>query len=320
MKRVVVERYGEAIVKEVEIPRINDVQALVRMDLSCICSQTDSHIIEGKYPFGELPYYLGHEGAGTIVEIGKSLKGFSVGDRVAVFRGDASNGCLAEYTALPPQYMTKVPDSVTLESAAMFELAATVYSLVWQCVRLGDSVLILGQGAAGLFGTIFSRLAGATKIVVSEPIALKRERSKKHGAVIALDPFNEDIIERCKDITSGQGFDVVMDFAGTPESFASTVYMVKQQGTIGVFGINCEPIAFDFKEFHLRFAKLISTGYKYAYNISVCNKMLDFELAGLVNFSEIITHKFPIIDFPKAMSMIKNKDESVLRIALMPLS
>lgn len=318
MKRIVVERFGEAIVKEVEIPKINDRQALVRMDLSCICSQTDSHIIEGKYPFGNLPYYLGHEGAGTIVETGKNVEGFSTGDRVAVFRGDSSNGCLAEYTALPPHYMTKVPNSVSIESAAMFELAATVYSLVCQCVHLGDSVMIIGQGAAGSFATTFSRLAGATRIVVSEPIAKKRERSRKFGAEIALDPANEDIIERSMEITSGRGFDVVMDFAGTPESFASTVYLVRQQGTIGLFGINCEPIRFDFLEFHLKFAKLLSTGYKHAYDISLCNKMLDFELSGLVNFSEIITHKYLINDFPQAMEMIKNKDESVLRVALMP--
>ena len=164
MKCVFVEKVNEVVVKEVPIPKINDDQVLIKMGIACICSKTDTHIIQGIYPAtNPFPAYLGHEAAGTVVEVGKNVTGFKPGDRVA-YKGET--GVMAEYTAHTPDLMFKIPDNCSFEAAAMMEVSSCAYSLVRQCVKPGDHVLISGQGCAGTFGLIFAKLAGATQIKI----------------------------------------------------------------------------------------------------------------------------------------------------------
>ena len=317
MKCVFVEKVNEVVVKDIPVPEINDDQVLIKMGLACICTKTDTHIIQGIYPAANpFPAFLGHEAAGTVVKVGKNVKDFKPGDRVA-YKGET--GVMAEYTAHTPDLMFKIPDSCSFEEAAMMEVSSCAYSLVRQCVKPGDHVLITGQGCAGTFGLIFAKLAGATKIVVTDPSAFKRERSLRYGAALALDPNEVDIVSEAKRLTDGKGFDVVMEFSGECKPMQQSVYCVRCQGTIGMFGVCCQPVPFDFLEFHCKFAQLIATGHEYAYNKVPYQKMLDFQEKGLVNFGDFVTHKFPFTDVQKGLDLIASGDETILRIGLTPI-
>ena len=316
MKCIYLEKPNNVVIKDVPVPEISDDQVLIKMGLACICTKTDLHIIQGIYPAANpFPAFLGHEGAGTVVEVGKRVKAFKPGDRVA-YKGET--GIMAEFTAHTPDLMFKIPDSCTFEDAVMMEVSSCAYSLVRQCVKVGDHVLITGQGCAGTFGTIFSRLAGATKIAVTDPSKYKRERALKYGADVAWDSA-DDIIELSKQFTKGAGFDVVMEFSGEEKPMAQSVFCVKVQGVIGMFGVCCHPVPFDFLEFHCKFARLISTGAEYAYNNVPYEKMLDFQQKGLIDFKQFVSHRFKLTEVQKGLDLIHSEDETIMRIALTPI-
>lgn len=317
MKRVIVEEVGKIVVKDMPIPEISDDQVLVKMGIACICSLTDTHIVEGIHPPATpFPSIIGHEAAGTVVAVGSRVTEYAPGDRVA-YKGLMS-GCLSEYSAVELYDLFKIPDSVSFEAAATMEIGSCAYSIVRQCVKLGDRVLIIGQGCAGLFGTRFAKIAGAAQIAVTDISKYKRDQAIRHGADIAIDPVAEDLTERTAQLTNGQGFDVVLEFVGTPKTIASTVHLIRNQGTIGLFGACCEPVPFDFLALHYRFGRILSTGFEYAYNRVPYEKMLEFQLSGQIRFEEFLTHTMPITDVHKGFDLIKQKDDTVLRIGLLP--
>jgi L-iditol 2-dehydrogenase len=211
MRRVIIDGVNNFSIKEVEIPKISSDEVLVKMEAASLCNQTDLHIIEGTHPSAQpFPSVFGHEGAGTIVEVGSSIKNFKVGDRVAV-RGQLS-GCYSEYSCAITNDLSRIPDGVSFEIASITEIAGGSFCIVDQTVRLADSVIIIGQGASGLVGTQLAKAAGAGLIVVSEISSFKRSLAKEFGADIVINPLETDVIEFAKEITSGSYFDVVLEY------------------------------------------------------------------------------------------------------------
>lgn len=315
MKAVLVKEYNKPILTDIPVPEISDDQLLVKMAVSNICSKTDLHIIQGLYPNGDLPFVIGHEAAGTVISTGKNVKDYQVGDRVA-YRGDSA--ALAEYSAVNLPWVMKIPDDITFEQASMMEVACCSFSLVKQCVRPGDRVLLIGQGCAGLFGTMFAKIFGAEQIIVSEPVAFKRGQALQNGADIAIDPFKEDLYARCSEITSGKGFDAILEFSGSENGLPSALDLVRVQGIIGMFGIWCKSIPFDFVKFHLKYTRITSVGYEYGYNHIPYGKMIEYAKSGEIDFAKFITHKMPLEEFDKAFKIVLDEEPTLLRAALVP--
>jgi len=317
MKAVVVQGVNQVVVQDVPEPTIYENQVLVKMGLTNICSQTDLHMIQGRYDCQKpYPYILGHEGAGTVVQVGEALQHrFEVGDRVA-YKG--MYGVMAEYTALPEDALFKIPNSVSFETAAMYEVAACAYAIVKQTVNMGDNVLLLGQGCAGLLGTIFAKIAGAALVVASDISSYKRSLAEQYGAHVVVDPTKDDLTVLTKELTSGQGFDVTLDFAGIPQTMNTCVELLRPQGSIGMFGVSCEPFAFDFFKLHDKMGIIITAGHEYNYGSVPFQKMLNFTLSGQLQLEAFVTHKFPLDEMEKGLTLIRNQDETVLRIGLLP--
>lgn len=317
MKAVVVQGVNQVAVQDIPEPVINDNQVLVKMELANICSLTDLHMIQGIYDCGmPYPFILGHEGAGTVAQVGKGLADrFKVGDRVA-YKG--MYGVMAEYTALPGDALFKVPDSVSFKTAAMYEVAACVYAIIKQTVKMGDKVLLLGQGCAGLLGTIFAKIAGASLVVVSELSAHKRKLASQYGADVVVDPGKDDLTALANELTAGWGFDVALDFAGSPQTMNTCIELMRIQGSIGMFGVNCEPFAFNFFKLHEKAGIIVTAGHEYNYSSVPYQKMLDFTRSGQLQLDEFVTHTFPLEEVEKGLTLIRNKDETILRIGLLP--
>ncbi len=317
MRAVFVEKYNQLAVKDVPVPQIKANEALVRMEIANICSQTDTHMLQGIYDCGKKqPFILGHEAAGQIVEVGELLKGrFQVGDRVA-YKG--MYGVMAEYAAIPENEMVKIPDTVSYEAASMFEVSACAYALIRQTVQMGDKVLLIGQGCAGLLGTIFAKIAGAAQVIAVDINEYKRILAKKYGADVVLDPAQADYEEQLSRLSGGKGFDAVVDFAGIPSTMNSCVQWMRKQGRIGMFGVNCKPFAFDFFQLHDKEGVIYTAGHEYDYNEIPYRKMLDFTLSGQIDLHDFVTHKIKLENVQKGFDMIRDKDETVLRIGLIP--
>jgi len=336
MLAAVLEDVEKLVVKDIEPPKISENEVLIEVKAASICNTTDWHIIEGKHrpQGGRFPSVLGHEGSGVVAEVGRCVKGINVGDKVAM-RG-WHPGCFAEYTKIRPDRMILIPENMEFEDASCLEMLAPVANLTRKCVELGDLVIILGLGPAGLMMVQTVKAAGADTIIASEPLETRRKLGEEFGADHLIDPAKEDVIKRVREITRF-GADVVIDTAGVPETYKILTDLVKPGGVIGLFGLAWTPIS--LSGFHEKGARLIPSGefcktcggelvvgpdgevYRtpsYYYTRFVMQRALRLVETGKVNLKRLITHRFLLKEIHKAFSQIKEKPNETLKVIIKP--
>ncbi|KAK3826372.1 MAG: hypothetical protein JOS17DRAFT_686757 [Linnemannia elongata] len=196
----------------------------------------DTYQRSGLYP-QTLPFIIGREGSGEIVEVGPEAKGgFKVGDRVA-FMGP---GSYAEYDAVSTLSVAKLPDAVSLEQgAALLLQGLTAWSLVRQAYKVekGDWVLIhAAAGGVGLLLCQMCKLLGANVIGTTSSEA-KAQLAKANGADYVVDYSNgyDELVTKVNELTGNKGVHVVLDGVGA-STFDVSLKVVRRLGTVISFG------------------------------------------------------------------------------------
>jgi 2-desacetyl-2-hydroxyethyl bacteriochlorophyllide A dehydrogenase len=256
VKAVVLTKVGVLEVLDVPEPITAPDDIKVKIAYSGICG-TDPEIIEGRFippTLASGPNIMGHEASGTIVEIGKSIKGdFKLGQRVAMnFRSSCgacyycnnrmehfcermtpNTGAMAEYAIYKESTVFPLPDDVPLDVGAFLEpLAVAVHIMDIADMKVGDSVIITGAGAIGLLLLQLVIRSGASKVLVSEPVADKRRLAEELGADVVIDPLNENLDETAKKLTDGRGFNLCLEASGKTSVAKQLIYMTQSCGTI----------------------------------------------------------------------------------------
>ncbi len=218
---------------DIERPIPSDGQVLVEIRAIGV-NFIDIYYREGVYP-AALPLTLGQEASGVIVEVGKNVERFRVGDRVAWC---TALGAYAEFAVVPEVHLVHVPAKVTFEQAAASllqgmtaqYLTATTFPL-----KSGDTVLLhAGAGGVGLLLTQMAVAAGAHVIsTVSTPE--KAELARSAGAHDVILYTQEDFEPAVKRITGGRGVDVVYDSVGK-DTFERSLKCLRPRGMMVLFG------------------------------------------------------------------------------------
>ena len=250
MKAVVVRAPGSAEcalqIETVPDPAPGPRQIVVAVAHCGVCYH-DVVVRNGTLKAGvQMPVILGHEVAGTVAAVGWDVRGLRVGDRVAttqrghvcgqcrycrtareplcaemVFLGDAGlNGGYAEYVAIDADGIVPIPDGVDLRAASIACCAiGTAYHavVVIGAVRPGDAVLVTGaSGGVGLHAVQIAKAAGA--VVLAASTSSNRAYALRQAGVdhVLQHGRGEDFSARARDLTRGEGVDVVIDTVGTP--------------------------------------------------------------------------------------------------------
>src|SRR5215207_2063929 len=169
---------------------------------------------QGKYPPpAGAPEYLGLECSGTIVEVGRGVTDWRVGDEVCAL---LAGGGYAERVAVPVVQLLPIPHGVTLvEAAALPEVTCTVWSNVFNVARFNPGEVLLVHGGASGVGTMALQLGSAYGArVFCTASSPKIDRCKAYGAERAIDYKTEDFVKVVKDETGGHGADIVLDNMG----------------------------------------------------------------------------------------------------------
>ena len=162
----------EAIAQD--LPGPQEGQVLVRTYQSSICG-TDKNIYAGILPPGlSFPItHLGHEGGGTVVEVGKGVRRYKAGDRVM---SCAVNGTFADYFLAREEDLHPIPAEMEMEMGCLGEpLACIMYSIFNSGVQLGDVVTVMGLGFAGQIMVQGAKRKGALTVIGIDPLAGKRQ-------------------------------------------------------------------------------------------------------------------------------------------------
>ncbi|GHT78246.1 iditol 2-dehydrogenase [Actinomycetota bacterium] len=268
---------GKVEVLDVAQPKVvasDDV--LIHLAYSALCGSDAHYIKDNLFPF-EPPFPTGHEFSGTVEEAGPLAvaRGFKPGDEVTgnfVLEcgfcdncrtgkrqfcnfATANGSAQAEYIVLKAQQLYHLPKGTTLLEGALIEPFTIASGVIDKArLHLGQSVLILGAGSIGQMLVQLAGLAGASFVAASARTASKRELALQLGADAVIDPVNEDIYTRTRELT-GEGFDVVLEASGSLECARQALDLVALGGTVVLMSYYPpdNPVAIDlFKQIVVR--------------------------------------------------------------------
>jgi len=259
-----------------EVPDATILQptdAVVRIETTTICG-TDLHILKGDVPAVTDGRILGHEGVGTVTEVGSAVSTLAVGDRVIIscicacgacsychqglyahcladegasgigwIFGHLIDGTQAELVRVPfaDNTLYKMPEGVKDEAAVMLsDILPTGFEIGvrYGRVKPGDVVAVVGAGPVGLAAMMTSGLYGAARVIALDIDANRREQARAFGATDAVDPAADDWIEQVTAMTDGFGVDVAIEAVGIPATFDACTKIVRPGGSVANAGVH----------------------------------------------------------------------------------
>lgn len=282
---------------------------------------------------------LGHEFAGSVVEVGEGVAELQVGDRVASGRsrmpcykcalcrsgqsdycrkgpsvGRQIPGCFAEYVSAPGEIFVKLPENVTdSEGACIQALTGATDAVHTAEIRMGDSIVIFGQGTMGLAVLQMAKAAGAGQAVTIDVRDDILELSKKCGADVTINPKAADPVQQILDLTHGRGADAVFEAAGgsTKQGLAGAQTLKQAFRVTRDVGRVVQVAMFD-GAVELDLNQLRAQAIKYLFPAPTNRKLMEYTVhlvaTGQVALKPTITHVLQGLDkLPEAFEITANK-------------
>lgn len=233
------------------------------------------------------PIVGGHEFSGVVSELGESVQGIAVGDRVSIRPtmpcyeceyceqgryvqcvklatiGLAADGGFAEYTIVREDCVVPLPDSMSFQAGAYVEpLACGVHAVNRGRMRPGDVAVVLGVGCIGMMAMQAALAMGASKVFVFETVAERREMALRLGATDAFDPREVDPGKTIAALTNKRRADIAFECAGVPATMLLADEVTGRGATIVEVGAMLSPCEFPFLNLFLREKSIVaSQGY-----------------------------------------------------------
>ncbi|MFI8984862.1 S-(hydroxymethyl)mycothiol dehydrogenase [Streptomyces antimycoticus] len=276
VRGVVAPGKGEKVrIETIVVPDAGPGEAVVKVQACGVC-HTDLHYREGGIN-DEFPFLLGHEAAGIVESVGEGVTEVAPGDFVilnwravchecrACRRGrpwycfNTHNakqpmtltdgtaltpalgiGAFAEKTLVAAGQCTKVDPSASPAAAGLLGcgvMAGIGAALNTGNVQRGDSVAVIGCGGVGAASVAGARLAGAAKIIAVDLDERKLEWARSLGATHTVHAGTADVVEAIRELTDGNGADVVIEAVGRPETYRQAFYARDLAGTVVLVGV-----------------------------------------------------------------------------------
>lgn len=342
MKALVYHGPGAKAWEEVPDPVIlKPTDAIVRVETTTICG-TDLHILKGDVPAVTDGRILGHEGVGTITEVGSAVTDLAVGDQVIISCISACGKCIyckqgvyshcqadegapgigwifghlidgtqAEFVRVPfaETSLYRVPDGVPAEQAVMIsDILPTGHEIGIQYgqVKPGDVVAVVGAGPVGLAAIATAGLYGPSRVIAIDLDANRVEQAKRFGAsdgVVASDPDWKDQVLA---LTDGLGVDVSIEAVGIPATWDMTLSIVRPAGHVANVGVHGKPVEFPLDRVWID-NLTITTGLVNTDSSAMLIKLLAQKKLDVSGF---ISHRFALSDIVDAYDTFARASET----------
>jgi len=329
-------------VEEVPIPQPGPGEVLVKVAFCGIC-HSDLSLINGTFP-SQLPVVTqGHEASGTIAELGPDVTGWAVGDRVVVAagrpctvcvncrRGDVANclairmmafaydGAWAEYTVAQAVGLTRVPDNVPLEQAAILaDAVSTPFGAVVRTgkVGIGESVGVWGVGGVGTHIVQLARLVGAVPVIAVDIKPEVLDRALALGADYAFDARDDELVAKIAGATGGRRLDVAFDAVGLKSTFEQALENVTIGGRLVSVGMSAEsPTVGPTSLFGLTQKSVLGhLGYQ---NVDI-GTLATLVSSGRLDISRSISEVVSLEDVRSGIDKLEHQDGNPIRILVQP--
>lgn len=293
-------------------PTPKDGEALVRIQYAGICG-TDLHLWHGEMTTVNPPVVVGHELVGEVVT--DTTGKFAAGQRVAIepllvcgvclaCRSGASHVCrnltvqgvhadggAAELLCTPTTRLHPIPEGLSWEAAGCTEPTSVAVHMVRRAdIQLGDTVLVLGGGPIGFLVASVAKAAGARRVLISEVSKPRLTLAEKAG-IETIDASKSDPIAVIRDITNGEGADVVVEAVGHPATVAQMTGACRVQGRILIGGIGGEKPPVDLANVVFKELNLIGSRVYESRDMATAIQLLG---SGAINVSGLVTRTVPL--------------------------
>ena len=310
-------------------------EVLLKIRAVGICG-TDIHILKGALPLAKPPMVLGHEVSGEIAAVGANVEHVREGDRVTL---DAVVGCghcclckrdsvqfctkgfefgitrdggCQEYLVVPKRNVYRIADTVSFEEAAILDME--VYNAVRKCgVEPTDSVLVLGAGPIGLIACQVARILGADHVTLSDVLSGRLDAARAIGMADAYLSGEERGEPAVTGSNGAEGYDIVIDCAGTSQSAKRALSIVRPGGRVLFYGVHEHPINdLDLNQIVLK--DLVVLGAQSDRN--GWEEVIDLVTSRTLDLRSLITHRFSLEEGRRAYELVGKREESVIKAVL----
>ncbi|MCS5716939.1 zinc-dependent alcohol dehydrogenase family protein [Herbiconiux sp. CPCC 205763] len=337
MKAIVYDRPGSFTLAEIPTPRPGARDVLLRVIVAGVCG-TDLHLHDGE--FGpSYPLIPGHEVVGEVVERGSEVTQVEVGDRVTfdntaacghcdecrrarpafcryiIAQGVNAPGGFAEFVVTSGDRCFVVND-LDPEVAVFAEpIACVVHGLDVLALKPGADVLLFGAGPTGLVLAELLAKSGAGMLTVAAPTAAKLAFAAEHGAdrtvqVRREGGFADDLLA----LTSGRGFDVVIDATGALGVLEHAIPLTRTGGTVFVYGMTAEAAMLPIAPYEV-FRRELTIKGSFAQQFSF-DRALEALRNGRVDTAGMVTHRFTLEEYAEALAAVA--DSSCIKAVIRP--
>lgn len=340
MMRVTLVQPKTLVIGEAPIPAPGKDEVLIKVLRVGVCG-SDPTIYYGRHPYVTYPVVMGHEFSGTIAGIGKEVRGFTSGDRVAVIphlvcgacepcqtetynfceklrcTGAEADGAHAQYICMPARMVMRIPDAMTLDDAAMVEPACVAYHGARRGeIRASDTVLIVGAGPIGIFCMQSCKALGAKRVLIADRDGERLKLAAELGADGVVDVSKETLAAGLTRLAGGpHAVDVFYDCVGEKGTVLDIIIQLARRGTriviVGVLqnGYNIPHLP-DFVQHELRLSgttMYVPQDYR---------DMLDLMGKGRIRTAGMITHYFKLAEIQKVFDLIEKGQEKFFKIMM----
>jgi alcohol dehydrogenase len=348
MKALVYHGPGKKAWEDMPNPKIDaPTDAIVRVDTTTICG-TDLHILKGDVPAVTDGRILGHEGVGTVLEVGDACTKVKVGDRVIIscvskcgecdyckrgmpshcqnlggigwIFGHLIDGTQAEMVRVPyaDNGLIPLPDGVTDEQGVMLsDILPTGYEIgvLYGAVTSGDVVAVVGAGPVGLAAIMTAGTRGASKVIAVDSNEFRLQQARLFGATDTVNIREvDDVVGALKAMSpDGLGVDVAIEAVGVPETFSTALDSIRPGGRVANVGVHGHPVSFPIERDWINNIT-ITTGLV---NATTTEELLGEIERGHITPERFATHRFALDEIMDAYDVFANAvDHDTLKVVL----
>jgi L-iditol 2-dehydrogenase len=334
--------------EEIPIPSLETDEVLVEVGVVGLCQSDIKKIL---YPLYEPPRIFGHETAGRISAVGSHVKGWKVGQRVAVMHHipcmhcayclnenysmcdvyknisttagfNASGGGFAEYVKVPGHIVRNgglipIPDDISFEEASFVEPTNCCLKAVKKAqIAPGQTVLITGAGPIGLMFIMLVKLFGG-KAITTDLLPSRIEKALQVGAEAAFDARDPDLSTKIQAITGGLGVDVTLLAVPSDKAFFQALDCTRKGGKILFFAEFPDELEIPINP-NILYRREIDLMGSYSSSFKLQNLSADIVFNRRIDVKALISHNYPLQDLSKAVNQAVKPTADTYKILIHP--
>jgi L-iditol 2-dehydrogenase len=326
-----------------ERPAVGPDDVLVRVAACGICG-SDVHGYDGSSGRRLPPIVMGHEAAGTVIEVGKAVDAARVGDRVtfdstiscgacdACRSGQVNlcvnrrvlgvscdeyrqHGAFAEFVAVPQHILYPLPAELPFEHAALIEpVSVAVHAVKLLSIKRGERAAVVGSGMIGLLVIQALRAAGCDEVIAIDIDAGRLKLARELGADHTIDSKHADAASAVLERTKGRGADVAVEVVGNAAAVSTAVRSVRRGGRVGLVGNISPEVPLPLQIVVSRELTLVGS----CASAGEYRRAIELVASGAIRVAPLISALAPLDEGPTWFERLYSREPGLMKVVLQP--